>query len=432
METGLCPSFCSLHCSVTVMNSTWVVRKRISNNKLRQTCKREMTASHFICALIWPWYFLLFFPLSSPSSPASGKPQWKPSEADELSPPKSKLNAQDGIQILGSLGTSSRTRAKIKDEDSDKILRQLLGKEISENVCMQEKLTLEFQDAHASSKNVKKILPEKRELKLARLRQLMQRSLSESDTDSANSEDHKNTPVKRTDKLRPQPIVESVESTESLHLMIKKHASAAGRRFPFGTRASKSADGHSPSPTSESSDPDNEAQYQSGTVPQSQFCGDSSPSSTDGAAAQKVATSPKSALKSPSSKRRTSQNLKLRVTFEEPVVQVELAEAELNEEKDKGKALPRAPPSSGEPSGDQLKRPFGTFRSIMETLSGNQNNNNNCQTANLIKTSSTLPFSSLGRKAGDSKGNPAALTKGRNKPVSALGRALFSLSFRLK
>eukprot|EP00076_Gallus_gallus_P016803 XP_015136309.1 synphilin-1 isoform X1 [Gallus gallus] len=353
---------------------------------------------------------------SSPSSPASGKPQWKPTEADELSPPKSKLNAQDGIQILGSLGTSSRTRAKIKDEDSDKILRQLLGKEISENVCMQEKLTLEFQDAHASSKNVKKILPEKRELKLARLRQLMQRSLSESDTDSANSEDHKNTPVKRTDKLRPQPIVESVESAESLHLMIKKHASAAGRRFPFGTRASKSVDGHSPSPTSESSDPDNEAQYQSGTVPQSQFCGDSSPSSTDGAAAQKVATSPKSALKSPSSKRRTSQNLKLRVTFEEPVVQVELAEAELNEEKDKGKALPRAPASTGEPSGDQLKRPFGTFRSIMETLSGNQNNNNNCQTANLIKTSSTLPFSSLGRKAGDSKGNPAALTKGRNKP----------------
>ncbi|KAM9167535.1 synphilin-1 isoform 2-T2 [Mergus octosetaceus] len=367
---------------------------------------------------------------SSPSSPASGKPQWKPSEADELSPPKSKLNTQDGIQILGSLGTSSRTRAKIKDEDSDKILRQLLGKEISENVCTQEKLTLEFQDAHASSKNVKKILPEKRELKLARLRQLMQRSLSESDTDSANSEDHKNTPVKRTDKPRPQPIVESVESTESLHLMIKKHTSAAGRRFPFGTRASKSVDGHSPSPTSESSDPDNEAQYQSGTVPQSQFCGDSSPSSTDSATAQKVATSPKSALKSPSSKRRTSQNLKLRVTFEEPVVQVELAESELNEEKDKdrGKALLRAPPSTGEPAGDQLKRPFGTFRSIMETLSGNQNNNNNCQTANLIKTSSTLPFTSLGRKTADSKGNPAAFTKGRNKPVMLPGVIFFFFS----
>ncbi|XP_017662876.1 PREDICTED: synphilin-1 isoform X2 [Lepidothrix coronata] len=355
---------------------------------------------------------------SLPSSPASGKPQWKPSEADELSPPKSKLNTQDGIQILGSLGTSSRTRAKIKDEDSDKILRQLLGKEISENVCMQEKLTLEFQDAHASSKNVKKILPEKRELKLARLRQLMQRSLSESDTDSPNFEDHKNTPVKRSDKPRPQPIVESVESTESLNLMLKKHTSAAGRRFPFGIRVSKSVDGHSPSPTSESSDPDNEAPYQSGMVPQNQFCGDNSPSSSDSATAQKVATSPKSALKSPSSKRRTSQNLKLRVTFEEPVVQVELAESELNEEKDKdqSKGLMRAPPSSGEHIGDQLKRPFGTFRSIMETLSGNQNNNNNCQTANQVKTSSTLPFTSSGRKTTDSKGNPAVLSKGRNKP----------------
>ncbi|NXA57411.1 SNCAP protein, partial [Nothocercus julius] len=357
-----------------------------------------------------------FFSLSSPSSPASGKPQWKPSEADELSLPKSKLNTQDGIQILGSMGTSSHTQAKIKDEDSDKILRQLLGKEISENVCMQEKLSLEFQDVHVSSKNVKKILPEKRELKLARLRQLMQRSLSESDTDSANSEDHKNMPVKRTDKPRPQPIVESVDSTESLHLMIKKHTSAAGRRFPFSIRASKSVDGHSPS---ESSDLDSESQYQSGTLSQTQFSGDNSPSSSDSAAAQKVATSPKSALKSPSSKRRTSQNLKLRVTFEEPVVQVELKGTELNKEKDKdwGNALLRTPPSTGEPARDQPKRPFGTFRSIMETLSGNQNNNNNCQTANLIKTSSTLPFTSLGRKTADSEGNPATPMKGRNKTV---------------
>ncbi|XP_075788059.1 synphilin-1 isoform X1 [Pelodiscus sinensis] len=349
---------------------------------------------------------------SSPLSPASGKSQWKPSGADDLSLPKRKLNTQDGIQILGGMGTSSCTQSKTKDEDSDKILRQLLGKELSENVCMQEKLTLEF---HDSSKNVKKILPEKRELKLARLRHLMQRSLSESDTDSNNSEDLKNTPVKRTDKPRPQPIVEGVENTENLHLMIKKHTSAAGRRFPFGIRASKSLDGHSASPSSESSDPDNESQYQSGIASQSQVSADTSQSSTDSVAVQKVATSPKSALKSPSSKRRTSQNLKLRVTFEEPIVQMEQTETELNEEKDKdrGKGPPRAP-ANAEP-GDQLKRPFGTLRSIMETLSGNQNNNNNCQTANLIKTSSTLPFTSLGRKAADSKGNPVAPTKGKHK-----------------
>ncbi|XP_068943922.1 synphilin-1 isoform X2 [Petaurus breviceps papuanus] len=352
----------------------------------------------------------------SPSSPASGKSQWKSTDADELCITKNKSNTQDGIQVLGSMSASNRTKFRAKDEDSDKILRQLLGKEISENVCNQEKLSLEFQDAQASSRSMKKIPPEKRELKLARLRQLMQRSLSESDTDSNNSEDLKNTPVRRTDKPRPQPIVESVESAESLHLMIKKHTLATGRRFPFSVRA-KSVDGHSPSPTSESSDLDLETQYAtSGSTPQGQAPGDITQSTPDSAAAQKVATSPKSALKSPSSKRRTSQNLKLRVTFEEPVVQVEQTDLEPTGEKDKdrGKVLQRLPPSNE--TSDQLKRPFGTFRSIMETLSGNQNNNNNCQTVNQTKTSSTLPFTSLGRRTADAKGNSlSSASKGKNK-----------------
>ncbi|XP_060091530.1 synphilin-1 isoform X2 [Heteronotia binoei] len=349
---------------------------------------------------------------SSPSSPSSVKPQWKPSDTDNLPLLKNKLNTHDGIQILGSGGTSHHNRPKMKDEDSDKILRQLLGKEISENVCMQEKLSLEFQDVHAS-RNTKKIPLEKKEMKLARLKHLIQRSLSESDTDSNNSEDQKNTPVKRTDKPRPQPIVENIESTENLHLMIKKHTLAAGRRFPFGIRASKSVDGHSPSPTSESSDPDNEAQYQTGTIYQSQILGDACQSSPDATSAHKVATSPKSALKSPSSKRRTAPNLKLRVTFEEPVVQVEQTEAALHGDKEQCKVGQRPP--LGCETGDPQKRPFGTFRSIMETLSGNQNNNNNYQTSSLIKTSS--PFTSLGRKATDSKGNSATSAKGKNKPA---------------
>lgn len=336
------------------------------------------------------------------------------------------------MQVLGSLSASSRGRAKAKDEDSDKILRQLLGKDISENVCTQEKLSLEFQDTHASSRNSKKIPPEKRELKLARLRQLMQRSLSESDTDSNNSEDPKSTPVRKADRPRPQPIVESVEgmdSAESLHLMIKKHTLASGRRFPFSIKASKSLDGHSPSPTSESSEPDLESQcLGSGTAPQNQPSGDPTQPSPDSTAAQKVATSPKSALKSPSSKRRTSQNLKLRVTFEEPVVQMEQSSLELNGEKDreKGRTLQRTSTSSE--SGDPLKRPFGTFRSIMETLSGNQNNNNNYQAVNQLKTS-TLPLTSLGRKTADAKGNPmSSAIKGKNKAVSAIWRiSLFLL-----
>nr|XP_034955556.1 synphilin-1 isoform X2 [Zootoca vivipara] len=352
---------------------------------------------------------------SSPSSPTSGKLQWKPSDADDSTLPKSKLNTHDGMQILGSVGTPHHNRPKMKDEDSDKILRQLLGKEISENACMQEKLSLEFQDVHAS-KSTKKLPPEKKELKLARLKHLMQRSLSESDTDSNNSEDQKCAPVNRVDKPRPQPIVENIESTENLHLMIKRHALTSGRRFPFGMRASKSLDGNSPSPTSESSDPDNESQYQTGAISQSQVVGDTCQPSSDATATHKVATSPKSALKSPSSKRRTAQNLKLRVTFEEPVAQVEQTEAGLNGERDKERSKALQRPSSNAESGDQQKRPFGTFRSIMETLSGNQNNNNNYQTSGLIKTSS--PFTSLGRKATDSKGNSATSAKGKNKPVS--------------
>ncbi|KAG8516724.1 Synphilin-1, partial [Galemys pyrenaicus] len=356
---------------------------------------------------------------SSPSSPAPRKSQWKSPDADDESVAKSKPGVQEGIQVLGSLSVSSRAKAKAKEEDADKILRQLLGKDISENVCTQEKLSLEFQDAQASSRNSKKIPLEKRELKLARLRQLMQRSLSESDTDCSYSEDPKGTPVRKADKPRPQPIVEGVESmdsTENLHLMIKKHTLASGRRFPFSIKASKSLDGHSPSPTSESSEPDLESQCPgSGNTPPSQSSGDLAQTSPDSATAQKVATSPKSALKSPSSKRRTAQNLKLRVTFEEPVVQMEQSSPELNGEKDRDKARTPQRPSTSSESGDQLKRPFGTFRSIMETLSGNQNNNNNYQAASQLKTS-TLPLTSLGRKTTDSKGHPiSSASKGKNK-----------------
>ncbi|XP_044914106.1 synphilin-1 isoform X4 [Felis catus] len=356
---------------------------------------------------------------SSPSSPASRRSQWKSPDADDESVAKSKPGVQEGIQVLGSLSASSRARAKAKDEDSDKILRQLLGKDISESVCTQEKLSLEFQDAQASSRNSKKIPADKRELKLARLRQLMQRSLSESDTDSNTSEDPKSTPVRKADRPRPQPIVgsvESVDSAESLHLMIKKHTLASGRRFPFGIKASKSLDGHSPSPTSESSEPDLESQCPaSGTTPPSQPSGDPTQPSPDSTATQKVAMSPKSALKSPSSKRRTSQNLKLRVTFEEPVVQMEQASLEPTGEKDRDKGRTPQRTSTGSESGDQLKRPFGTFRSIMETLSGNQNNNNNYQAANQLKTS-TLPLTSLGRKTTDAKRSPvSSASKGKNK-----------------
>lgn len=355
----------------------------------------------------------------------SRKCQLKSPDTEEESLAKNKSGIQEGIQMLGSLAVSGRMRIKVKDEDSDKILRQLLGKDIVETVCTQEKLSLEFQDSQTSSRNVRKIPPEKRELKLARLRQLMQRSLSESDTDTHLSEEAKGTPVRRADRPRPQPIVESgesVENTENLHLMIKKHTWTSARRFPFGLKASKSLDGHSPSPTSESSEPDSEFQCPGlGHLPSSQSSGEPAQPISDSSNTQKAATSPKSALKSPSSKRRTSQNLKLRVTFEEPVVQMEQNNLELNGEKEreKNRGPPRA--TTGNETGDQLKRPFGTFRSIMETLSGNQNNNNNYQAASQLKTC-TLPLTSLGRKvATDPKGRPlSSASKGKSKAVSAI------------
>lgn len=360
---------------------------------------------------------LFVFPPSSPLSPGTTRtqvpfsPEHKPTDPSNSTLQKS---------CIGNI--TSRRLFKQKEEDSDKILRQLLGKEIAENVCTQEKLSLEFQDgqkegagAGVGTTVLRRMPAEKRELKLARLRLIMQRSLSESDTDSYNAEDQKNTPVKRADKRRPQPIVENVECTESLNFMIKKHTSAAARKYAFATGSSKSVDGHSPSPTSESSDPDYETHYQTGSLPRRISAGETSQCGLDGANGQKVTTSPKSALKSPSSKRRTSQNLKLRVTFGEAVVHVEQTECDSNSDRSKesGKGMSKTPP--GSEAGDHWKRPFGTFRSIMESLSGNQNNNNNhCQ------TTTSLPQNPIGRKAADSKSNQITPTKLKNKTVSAV------------
>ncbi|XP_068103070.1 synphilin-1 isoform X2 [Hyperolius riggenbachi] len=363
---------------------------------------------------------------SSPSSPASGSLQRKALECEDVAQ-KNKLNGiHESYQSLG-ISTPSRLRCRTLDEESDKILRQLLGKDLADNISSPEKLSLEFQDGLAN--RVGKRMPlEKREFKLARLRQIMQRSLSESDTDSNNSEDQKNTPVRKIDKPRPQPIVESVENSESLQMMIKKHTQPW--RFTLGLK-SKSVDGHSPSPTSESSDPDYEPQYQSGSIAQSPESGLSS--SSNSSSAQKT-TSPKSALKSPSSKRRASQNLKLRVTFEDPVVQVEQTEIE-NDSKDKDIAkTPQKAPSNGD-VGEQHKKTFGALRSIMETFSGNQNNNNNSHSANNVKTpssSSSLSFSSLGRKSTDTKTSPANSAKGKNKNESCVCCSTLSSSALLK
>lgn len=199
-------------------------------------------------------------------------------------------------------------------------------------------------------------LVERRELKLARLKQIMQRSLSESDSDVYPPEDGKTPGASACNTLRPDrpthlPIAEE-EPAVTKNLPCSSSSSSTGEKKPaFPLSGSRSADGvaHDPSPTS--SDPE---------------------------APDAAATSPKSALKSPSARRKTSQTLKLRVTFDEQVHKSSNPEAELTAKVHHGKERTQTG------GGSEGRRPFGAFRSIMESLSGNtnhNNNNNNSQTA---------------------------------------------------
>uniref|UniRef100_A0A3Q3E2V9 Synuclein, alpha interacting protein n=1 Tax=Labrus bergylta TaxID=56723 RepID=A0A3Q3E2V9_9LABR len=245
----------------------------------------------------------------------------------------------------------------------DSVLRQLLGKDMSDSLCSRERLPPAVGPGPcgpAAPGARRTVLGERRELKLARLKQIMQRSLSESDTDGYPPEEGKN-------------------QGASNHLPASAPTSTTERKLAFSLSGSKSVDsiGFNPSPTS--SDPE---------------------------AADKVATSPKSALKSPSSRRKTSQNLKLRVTFDEQVHKSSNPEAE----QTKGHhGKERTPTGSSE-----SKRSFGAFRSIMETLSGNTNHNNNsgAQSGSAVKPATCQ--NSPGRKS-ESKGSPGGGAKGKSR-----------------
>ncbi|XP_061116272.1 synphilin-1 [Conger conger] len=296
-----------------------------------------------------------------------------------------------------------------RDVDSDTVLRQLLGKEISEKVCTKERLSLEFrQGGPAADLGALRRMGvvERRELKLARLKQIMQRSLSESDTDSYPPEErHAQGPPPGPAPARPErPRQLAVGECEDPALVMKRQASTAERKFAFAHGASKSADGYNPSPTSDCSDPDHEAKA------------DTPGDGPDGS--QKAATtSPKSALKSPSSRRKTSQSLKLRVTFDEPVVHKDAPEAEAKgaqaKEGEKGPGRTSAGPEPGE----TWKRPFGTFRSIMESLSGNQNSNNNNPHGSPVGKCPNpgASVSSPGRKASEAKAGQTGVTRSKSK-----------------
>ncbi|XP_041760396.1 synphilin-1 isoform X1 [Coregonus clupeaformis] len=253
--------------------------------------------------------------------------------------------------------------------DSDTVLRQLLGKDISDKVCTKEKLSLEFQEgSREGPPSLSEANPgaKSRELKLARLKQIMQRSLSESDSDTYPPEEAKH--GARLERPSHLPITESEEPVGSLQLVMKK-------------RTSKSMDGYNPSPTS-----DNSGLEAAGDFP-------------DYNNGQKITTSPKSALKSPSSRRKTSQNLKLRVTFDEQVVH---KTGPPESEPPKGAHSKEGAGFRTTTGSETVKRPFGAFRSIIESLSGNQNSNNNN-----VQTSPTgVSQGSPGRKTTGTKTSP--------------------------
>lgn len=275
--------------------------------------------------------------------------------------------------------------------DSDLGLRRFPGKDAPDRVATKER---EFQEealegASGTDSGMgplrKAAVADRRELKMARLRQLMQRSLSESDTDSYPPDESKqNVRPERPSQL---PIA---ENEEPAHLFMMKQTSTAERKFSFTLRTSKSMDGYNPSPISDTSDHDHEIK--------TELLGDC----TDLNNGQKL-TSPKSALKSPSSRRKTSQNLKLRVTFDEaPLVHKDNQAAEVKGAKEK--------------TSESGKRTFGTFRSIMETLSGNQNsNNNNVHGTSVGKQAASSPAQGHSGRKSDTKTSPAGPSKCKNK-----------------
>ncbi|XP_068594739.1 synphilin-1 [Brachionichthys hirsutus] len=291
---------------------------------------------------------------------------------------------------------------------SDPVLRQLLGKDLPDAMCPKERLppacslgrdgpaTLGAPGAPGTRRTG---LVERRELKLARLKQIMQRSLSESDSDGCPPEEGKNQGAPASTGLRPDrpshlPIAEEEPVSDHLKNPLAS-SSSAEKKLSLSISGSKSMDsvGCNPSPTS--GDPD----AADGKTP------DASADLHDAANSQKNATSPKSALKSPSSRRKTSQNLKLRVTFDEQVHKSPRQEAE----QSKGHhGKERTPTGSSE-----SKRSFGAFRSIMETLSGNTNHNNNHSGG---QTGSSFQ-NSPGRKS-ESKGSPGGAAKGKSKTSS--------------
>ncbi|KAK7933370.1 hypothetical protein WMY93_004266 [Mugilogobius chulae] len=297
--------------------------------------------------------------------------------------------------------------AEVNPGDGAWTVRQLQSRDTCEAAVPRERLPAAgtmSRDAPGASGATTGARRDRRELKLSRFKNMSQRTTSESDSEAATnadaqnncnhgfaSEDVKPAPATRPSHLPHLPLSPDDQSVpDHLQLMMKKHLphsssfSSDQRKSAFTLRESKSVDGCS------LSDHAHDARH-----PES------------------AATSPKSALKSPSSRRKTSQNLKLRVTFDEQMIhkngqQQQGAELSRAQGAEPGKAQ-GAEPGRTQPQ----KRSFGSFRSIMESLSGNSNHsNNNSSSNNSSNVSGTSTNqSSPGRKGG----SPGGGAKGKSR-----------------
>ncbi|KAG5841425.1 hypothetical protein ANANG_G00199380 [Anguilla anguilla] len=238
-----------------------------------------------------------------------------------------------------------------RDVDSDTVLRQLLGKEISEKVCTSERLSLEFRGGAPTGRTRGGAAAHGRggapraeagpaEADHAALAQRVGHGLLPARGEArprlrpgpahSHSSAHGPTPgpahgtapgPARPDRPRQLAVGEGDEPAASLHLVMKRHAPRPPSASWPRPRLLQVRRRVQPLAHVRLQRPGPRAQG----GPRRAAGGDGGP---DAARLPEERHQPQKALKSPSSRRKTSQSLKLRVTFDEPVVHKEAPEGE--------------------------------------------------------------------------------------------------------
>uniref|UniRef100_A0A8C4Q0M1 Synphilin-1 alpha-Synuclein-binding domain-containing protein n=1 Tax=Eptatretus burgeri TaxID=7764 RepID=A0A8C4Q0M1_EPTBU len=205
-----------------------------------------------------------------------------------------------------------RPQQSIEEEDTDAVLRSLLGEEISCQVPKEQKLTLEFPNRIERGEMGRPGGPSLRELGL-RCAGVEQRPSSSSSTDSSGS-----TGQQRTENTWHRVMSDKRGSADALHGFLQRHDTGSLRTEVDCVGSTLCTETVVRSVSLDSG------------IPPTDVGSSSSASTTPELASPhgERHCSPKSALKSPTSKSRASS--KLHVTFEEPLVHVAPAESTTN------------------------------------------------------------------------------------------------------